>query len=184
MPATVYWRALPHTPQRGERDAFLSEALGEARFLQLRKDGRGKPYLLHCAKEPHPPQLSIAHTHGWIGVAVSDRAVGLDAERADRAVAECLASRILSASERVCFASMETSARQRYLRTRFVIKEAFLKYTGEGLAGGMHTLTASDGRVGRAEGPVIPYVLVEIGGCTVAVAGAEDATVGTELIKI
>lgn len=89
---------------------------------------RGKPYF--ATGNLH---FSISHTKNRVFCALSDRPVGLDAEEMDRDVNLRLAEKILSPSEIVRW---EASPDKRAaLLKLWVMKEAAVKLTGEGLKG-------------------------------------------------
>ena len=87
---------------------------------------RGKPYF-----EDDPLHFSISHTKGHVFAALSDRPIGIDAEEQDRKIRPELAEKILSPAEKARFDSA-TDKRAALLRL-WVLKEAWVKYTGEGL---------------------------------------------------
>ena len=77
--------------------------------------------------------FSISHTKSHVFCALSDRPVGLDAEEMDRDVNLRLAEKILSESERLRW---EASPDKRAALLRlWVLKEAAVKLSGEGLKG-------------------------------------------------
>lgn len=82
--------------------------------------------------------VSIAHTRGMAVCAVSDSPVGADIERTDREIRPAMARKILAPGE-----NPETG---RTLLNAWVDKEAYLKLTGQGLAGGMWRIR-TDGNV-------------------------------------
>lgn len=89
---------------------------------------RGKPYF-----EGDPIHFSISHTKGHVFVALSDRPIGIDAEETDRQINLRLAEKILSPAEK---ARYDAAADKRAaLLKLWVLKEAWVKYTGEGLRG-------------------------------------------------
>lgn len=87
---------------------------------------RGKPYfkdgLLH---------FSISHTEKRAVCVLSERPVGVDAEEADRKIDLRLAEKILSPGEYAQYQQAED--KRLALLTFWVLKEAYLKCTGEGL---------------------------------------------------
>lgn len=89
---------------------------------------RGKPYFLNS--DLH---FSITHTKRHAFCVLSDRPVGIDAEEADRIVSPRLAEKILSGTEKARYeASPDKNAA---LLRLWVLKEAWVKRTGEGLRG-------------------------------------------------
>ena len=89
---------------------------------------RGKPYFVNS-----PWHFSISHTKKHVFCVLSDRPVGLDAEEADRKVDFRLTERILSETEKRRVDGAEDK-RAALLRL-WVLKEAAVKLTGEGLRG-------------------------------------------------
>ena len=119
---------------------------------------RGKPYF-----PDSPWHFSISHTPDHVFCALAPEPVGLDAEEADRTVRPALAQRVLSPGE---LRQWEASAdRSRAFLTFWVLKEALVKCSGEGLRGyPSHTaFSLNDPRVR------------EIDGCLVAVITGKDA---------
>ena len=89
---------------------------------------RGKPYFKDDLRH-----FSISHTKKRVFCVVSDCPVGIDAEPIDRDINLRLAEKILSPRERQAF---ETAAdRHLALLKLWVLKEAYVKATGEGLRG-------------------------------------------------
>ena len=89
---------------------------------------RGKPYFV--TGKLH---FSISHTKNHVFCALSDVPVGLDAEEMDRGVNLRLAEKILSESERLRW-EVSPDKRDALLRL-WVLKEAAVKLSGEGLKG-------------------------------------------------
>ena len=90
--------------------------------------GRGKPFF-----PDSPVHFSITHTPRHVFCALSSVPVGIDAEEADRKISLRLADKILSPAEKARFAGAADP--RRALLTFWVLKEALVKYTGEGLRG-------------------------------------------------
>ena len=89
---------------------------------------RGKPCF-----ENDPLHFSISHSKTHIFCALSDKPIGIDAERLDRDIDLRLAEKILSPAE---YAQWEQSNDRRTALLKFwVLKEAAAKHTGEGLRG-------------------------------------------------
>lgn len=89
---------------------------------------RGKPYF--PGEEIY---FSITHTKKHAFCALSDRPVGIDAEELERKINTSLAEKILSANE---MAQYEAAAdKNKALLTFWVLKEAAVKCSGEGLRG-------------------------------------------------
>ena len=89
---------------------------------------RGKPYF-----EDGSFYFSISHTPKHAFCALSRRNVGLDAEELDRDIKLKLADKILSPSEKTQFDAAPD--KRLALLTFWVLKEASVKRSGEGLRG-------------------------------------------------
>lgn len=126
----------------------------------LEKLPGGKPVFsqgeLHCG---------IAHTRGHVFVALSDGPVGLDAEECTRPVSMKLARRILSPGE--------PADTPRQLLEYWVLKEAYTKFTGEGLRQSFRALTF-DRETLRLEGSDLRFTLQELFGCLVALCTRQE----------
>ncbi len=105
--------------------ALLEELYG-APLPQILRTDRGKPYLADT-----PLHFSISHTKRHVFCALSERPIGIDAEEIDRNINLALAKKILSPGERAQFDN--ATDKRRALLTFRVLKEAFVKCTGEGL---------------------------------------------------
>ena len=116
---------------------------------------RGKPYF--SDSDWH---FSITHTKHHAFCALSRQNIGIDAEELDRKIKLTLAQKVLSKGEMAQFD--RAGDKYRALLTFWVLKEAWAKYTGEGLRGyPNHTnFSLEDPRV------------TEIDGCLVAVVEA------------
>lgn len=95
---------------------------------ELQVTERGKPYFVNSTW-----QFSISHTKERVFCALSERPVGIDAESVDRQIRLQLAEKILSPTERSLY---DRAVDKRLTLLRFwVLKEAYVKCTGEGLRG-------------------------------------------------
>lgn len=89
---------------------------------------RGKPYFVSGTLH-----FSVSHTKEHVFCALADRPVGLDAEEKDREIDLRLAGKILSEPEKARF---DAAREKRDALLRFwVLKEAAVKLTGQGLRG-------------------------------------------------
>ena len=95
---------------------------------EIRIAERGKPYF--ADSQWH---FSISHTKHHVFCALSQSNVGLDAEETDRQVNLRLAEKILSETEMARFEG--ASDKSAALLKLWVLKEASVKLTGEGLRG-------------------------------------------------
>lgn len=89
---------------------------------------RGKPYF-----QDSPLHFSITHTRKHAFCVLSQYPVGIDAEELDRKLHPGLEDRVLSPWEQEQFARSED--KQKALLTFWVLKEAQVKLTGQGLQG-------------------------------------------------
>ena len=113
---------------------------------------RGKPYF--ADRSLH---FSISHTRKHAFCALSENNVGVDAEELDRDINLRLAEKILSPGEKGQFdAALD---KRKALLTFWVLKEASVKLSGEGLTGYPNHTDFSLGHPG----------VTEMAGCLVAV---------------
>lgn len=89
---------------------------------------RGKPYF-----PGSPWHFSISHTQKHAFCVLSKNNVALDAEEADRKINLHLAEKILSPGEKAQFDAAENQ--EKALLTFWVLKEATVKLSGDGLRG-------------------------------------------------
>lgn len=117
---------------------------------------RGKPYFPDC-----PWHFSITHTSRHAFCVLAKRPVGIDAEEADRQVNPRLADKILSPGERTQYDAAEEKGRA--LLTFWVLKEAAVKCSGQGLQGYPNDtdFRLDDPRVFEAEGCILAVVTEE-----------------------
>ena len=95
---------------------------------EIQKTDRGKPYF-----RDSPLHFSITHTKKHAFCVLSSHNVGIDAEELDRRVNLRLAPKILSPGELRQYEQAEDQ--KKTLLTFWVLKEAQVKLTGEGLTG-------------------------------------------------
>ena len=114
---------------------------------------RGKPYLPDSTYH-----FSISHTKRRVVCAISDKPIGIDAEELDRDIDLRLAGKILSPGEK---AEYDRAEDKRLALLKFwVLKEAQVKCTGEGLQGyPNHTnYSLSDPRVQTQEDCLVAII--------------------------
>lgn len=114
---------------------------------------RGKPYF-----PDSPYHFSISHTKRRVFCAISHKPIGIDAEELDRDIDLRLAQKILSPAEKEEFDRAED--KRIALLTFWVLKEAQVKCTGEGLRGyPNHTnFSLTDPRVQILEGCLVAII--------------------------
>lgn len=110
--------------------------------------------------------FSVSHTKRHVFCALSDRPVGIDAEEADRQIDLRLADKILSPAERLRYEAQPD--KRLALLKLWVLKEAAVKLTGEGLRGYPNKTDFS---------PEDPRIILR-DGCLLAVMEAETAVCG------
>ena len=113
----------------------------------------GKPYF--PGSDWH---FSISHTPRRAFCALSRREIGIDAEELDRNVNLALAEKILSPGERVQFDAAPD--KRRALLTFWVLKEAQVKRTGDGLRGYPNgtDFSLNDPRVTEMDGCLVAVI--------------------------
>ena len=117
---------------------------------------RGKPYF-----KDSPLHFSITHTKKHAFCALSAHNIGIDAEELDRKIHLSMALRVLSPGEFAQFEKAEDPGKT--LLTFWVLKEAQVKLTGQGLPAIFHTDFT------------LPHPAVrEAGGCLLAILEEKD----------
>ena len=125
-------------------------------FPEVARAEAGKPYF------PHSPwHFSLTHTRAHAFCVLAEHPVGVDAEELDRDIDLRLAEKILSPGEKAQFHA--AGDKRLTLLTFWVLKEATLKATGEGLHGyPNHTaFSLDDPRVQEQDGCLV--AVVELG---------------------
>ena len=121
------WR--PLEGRTGHEAAWeLLEELYGAPLPEVRRTDRGKPYFA-CGE----PYFSISHTKRHAFCALAKCPIGIDAEEQGRKVRMKLAAKVLSDTEKLRFDQC-SDKNDAFLRF-WVLKEASVKLTGEGLNG-------------------------------------------------
>lgn len=109
---------------------LYEELTGQETLPEIGKGQRGKPCFL-----TGPYHFSITHTKTRVFCAISDRPIGIDAEDLTRRVNPELADKILSDSERAIYDASAPEDKNEVLLRLWVMKEAAVKCSGEGLRG-------------------------------------------------
>ena len=113
----------------------LAEATGlSPAEIEISHDEKGKPF---CKNLPF--SVSLSHSGAYIAVAVGKSAVGIDVER-KRKISLAVSRRWFRPEEHEVLTSLPEEERARAFFRFWTLKEAALKYTGEGLAGGPETV--------------------------------------------
>ena len=105
-------------------------------FVQT-KEG-GKPFLFGL---PHI-HYNISHCEGMVALALSDRPVGVDIEKV-RPVKDALVRRVLTEEEQSFLykTAAGEEARAEWFTRFWTLKESYLKYTGEGIAASLTSVS-------------------------------------------
>ena len=113
----------------------LAEAAGlSPAEIEISHDEKGKPF---CKNLPF--SVSLSHSGAYIAVAVGKSAVGVDVER-KRKISLAVSRRWFRPEEHEFLTSLPEEESARAFFRFWTLKEAALKYTGEGLAGGPETV--------------------------------------------
>lgn len=145
---TLYYYPKSEKHRRADTDCRIAESLrryqtetggvGSVPAAVLRTEN-GKPYF-----ESGFPQLGVTHSDSVVIIALADTPFGIDCEDTDRRVPhrDALCKRFFSESEKefVKNVGSEEEKTRRFLEI-WVKKEAYVKYTGEGLQGMFDTDT-------------------------------------------
>lgn len=117
---------------------------------------RGKPYF-----ENSPWHFSITHTKAHAFCVLSAQPVGIDAEELNRKLDLALAEKVLSPGEMAQYAAAED--KRRALLTFWVLKEAAVKASGEGLRGypNKTDFSLDDPRVREMDGCLVAVITEE-----------------------
>ena len=146
-----------HEAGRALLEQLYREQTGKP-LPEIRRTDRGKPYFADGSLH-----FSISHTKKHAFCVLSEHNVGIDAEEADREINLKLAEKILSPREKAQFDA--AADKRKALLTFWVLKEASVKLSGEGLQGypKYNNFSLEDPRV------------TEMAGCLVAVLEEKGA---------
>ncbi len=108
----------------------LREAGVDPADARLVHDARGKPFCPGTGLF-----LSLSHSGGWIAVSLGREESGVDVET--KRVVPDIAARWFRPEENAALAALPDNRRDGALRRFWTLKESALKYTGEGLSGGL-----------------------------------------------
>ena len=125
----------------------LSYALSGKRLLPpvYRYEKSGKPVIDNG-------YISLSHSGRYAVCALSLFPVGVDIEML-RSISPLLGKRILTEEEQ---ALLKVGNDEHYLLRKFVVKEAYLKLTGEGIGGGMNSISEIDGQI-RIDNSIVGF---------------------------
>lgn len=117
---------------------MVSERLGcDIADLRWAEERGGKPYFEDCAVS-----FSVSHAGDYVLCAVHDTPVGADIE-VRRAVRPLLIERVAQPAEAAYITAVEAERDARFLAV-WTAKEAYVKYTGQGLTAGLSSVTVAD----------------------------------------
>lgn len=104
--------------------ALLSSLGLTMRDAELYKDENGKWRSSKC-------ELSISHGGGAVAVAISHEPVGIDVEPINKSISQSFAKRFLTPDEYLCYSNVSDGEKSTFLLTRWCMKEAIFKKSGE-----------------------------------------------------
>lgn len=163
--------------------ALLRLALSQRRSVapaawQIGREPKGRPVVV--GPQPHETwSVSVSHCRGWVACAVGlagHGPLGVDVERDDRAIdLELLMPETCDARERAWVEQGPDAAdrRARFVEL-WVLKEASLKSSGQGLSGG---LTSNLARAMDEHGKPLNWWLWSLGGVRLALVQAAGESV-------
>jgi 4'-phosphopantetheinyl transferase len=119
------------------RELLAVECGCEPHAIAIGRGARGKPYLEHPSL---PLAFNLSHSGGYCALAVGVFPhIGVDIE-AVRGTVGNIAKNVFTVREAETYAALAPADRMRVFFRGWVAKEAFLKATGEGLAGGLKSI--------------------------------------------
>ena len=136
MKVFYYNKARNHT--KADTDSLIKSALceyfGKQVCARVKRTEKGKPYLDDC-----PLHIGVTHTDDTVLIAINDKPFGIDCESKERTVknASRIADKYFCDNEKSYVfekSSDEKETDMRFLEI-WVKKEAYVKFTGEGLSG-------------------------------------------------
>lgn len=121
---------------------YLSKIYGVPKDqVEIKIGEHGKPYALNI-----PAHFNISHSGNYVVVAISDRPIGIDLEMIDDFSA-ILAKKLFNDDELKYISEIgiknKKSAMQQHFFEIWTAKEAYLKYLGCGISGGINSLSFS-----------------------------------------
>ncbi len=131
------------------RELLAIECGCEPGDLKFAAGPQGKPFL---ASPSRPVTFNLTHSGGYCALATTRAArIGVDIEAIRPTVGD-LAESVFTPREAAQYATIGDTERMRTFFRAWVAKEAYLKATGEGLGGGLHSveLNLTTGRDIRA----------------------------------
>ena len=119
---------------------YLSKMYGIPKEkIEIKKGKHGKPYVLNL-----PAHFNISHSGSYVVVAISDRPIGIDIEII-KDFSAILAKKLFNEDELKYISGTETSRKKFLMQKSFyeiwTAKEAYLKYLGDGISGGVNSLS-------------------------------------------
>lgn len=121
---------------------YLSKLYGVREdAIEIKRGEHGKPYVLNL-----PAHFNVSHSGKYTILAISDKPIGIDIEIIEEFSA-ILAKKLFNEDELSYIAgngpSRKKSEMQRSFYEIWTAKEAYLKYLGSGISGGVNTLSFS-----------------------------------------
>jgi len=119
---------------------YLSKLYGTPKEeIEIKKGKHGKPYVLNL-----PAHFNVSHSGNYTVVAISDRPIGVDIEII-RDFSAILAKKLFNEDELKYISGTGPSRKKSLMQQSFyqiwTAKEAYLKYLGTGISGGVNSLS-------------------------------------------
>lgn len=119
---------------------YLSKLYGTAEDkIEIKKGTHGKPYVLNL-----PAHFNISHSGDYTVVAISDRPIGIDVEVV-KDFSAILAKKLFNEDELKYISGTSATRKKSLMQKSFfeiwTAKEAYLKYLGTGISGGVNSLS-------------------------------------------
>lgn len=119
---------------------YLSKLYGVTEdTIEIKKGEHGKPYVLNL-----PAHFNVSHSGKYTILAISDKPIGIDIE-ITRDFSAILAKKLFNEDELSYIAGNDSSRKKSEMQRSFyeiwTAKEAYLKYLGSGISGGVNTLS-------------------------------------------
>ena len=137
--------------------------------LAICRDARGKPYSPDGAAF-----FSWSHGGAWVALSIGGEQNGVDVEGPRwRTAVSAIARRFFRPEERRALDEAAESERSQLFLYYWTMKESYLKYTGEGLAGGLESVDTA--ALWRGDGPAAGRNFLLSDGAVVGVCAPSDA---------
>ena len=119
---------------------YLSKLYGTPEEkIEIKRGAHGKPYVLNL-----PAHFNVSHSGDYTVVAISDRPIGIDVE-VIKDFSAILAKKLFNEDELKYISGTSATRKKSLMQKSFfeiwTAKEAYLKYLGTGISGGVNSLS-------------------------------------------